>query len=307
MPQVESIPVEAIRMDGNTQSRAKVSPDVVNDYTEKMRSGEKFPPIDVYFDGKHYWPADGFHRTLAAVSSGQKTIKANIHTGTVTDARLHAAGANAVHGLMRSADDKRHAVKLLLDSGEWADKAVNWLASQCRVSFHLAKSVHDEWHKSREVPVPTVRETSGGHKIDTSRIGSPRNVEPPKQEENPNRPPEAKTDSIGRNVSPRYEDALICATDARNIIRDLGAMVTRMNAFKSSPGGAWFNFAEAERCLKQAQEELKFAAFHCECPKCLDKEPSESCKCCKGHGWINRGIFGRLSDKDKQALGMAPF
>lgn len=308
MPKVESIPVEAIRLDGNTQSREKVDPEVVSEYSESIKSGAKMPPADVYFDGKSYWLADGFHRTLAAINAGKKTVKVTVHHGTVKDAMLHAAGSNPSHGLRRTPGDKRNAVRMLLDAGHWSDKSVNWLARACSVSHSLATSVYNGWHESQQKPVPTVRQSSDGREMNTGAIGRQRNTPPPEPESNPTRPPETgKPDAIGRIVPDRHRDAHLNATDARGIIRDLGAMVARCRAFKNSPGGVWFNFSEAERCLSQAQEELKFSLFHTECPKCLESEPSKDCKVCKGHGWINRGIFGRLSDQDKKALGMAPF
>lgn len=309
MPKVESIPVDAIRLDGNTQSRVRVDPEVVADYAEKIRSGTKFPAVDVYHDGSDYWLADGFHRTLAAISANKKSTKVNVHSGTVKDAILHSAGSNPSHGLRRTAGDKRHAVKMLLDAGHWADKSVNWLSRACHVSFALAKSVHDEWYDSQVTEKPTVRETSNGGKMDTSSIGRSRNTPPPEPSENPTRPPQptSSRDAVGCEVPDRNRDAHVNAKDASGIIRDIGAITTRCRAFQKTDGGVWFNLQEAERCLGQAQEELKFSQYHAECPKCIGGEPSKDCKVCKGHGWINRGIFGRLSDKDKKALGLAPF
>ena len=54
-----------IRQDGGTQPRAEIWQDVVDDYAEQMTAGATFPPIVVFYDGTHYWLADGFHRLAA--------------------------------------------------------------------------------------------------------------------------------------------------------------------------------------------------------------------------------------------------
>jgi len=58
-----------IRIDGGTQPRAALLIDVMEDYAEQMRNGVEFPPITVFFDGKEYWLADGFHRLGAALGA----------------------------------------------------------------------------------------------------------------------------------------------------------------------------------------------------------------------------------------------
>jgi hypothetical protein len=49
--------LEQIRTDGGTQPRATLRSDVIEDYAEQMRAGEDFDPVDVFFDGTHYWLA----------------------------------------------------------------------------------------------------------------------------------------------------------------------------------------------------------------------------------------------------------
>ena len=55
MPTTEMIFPECIRLDGGTQPRAKIDQAVCDDYGERMKAGEKFPAIDVFFDGENYW------------------------------------------------------------------------------------------------------------------------------------------------------------------------------------------------------------------------------------------------------------
>ncbi|CAK9098136.1 ParB domain-containing protein [Durusdinium trenchii] len=116
----------------------------VSEYAEALQDGAKMPPIDVFHDGSDYWLGDGFHRYHAHRTAGIGTIPVNVHTGTARDARLHAIGANATHGLQRTAADKRRAVEMLLDDEEWSSKSDRQIAEKAKVSRPFAKKIIDE-------------------------------------------------------------------------------------------------------------------------------------------------------------------
>src|SRR5690554_6662873 len=84
---------------------AGVDPATVQEYAEAMESGAEFPPVTLYRESDTFWPADGFHRIAAAKKLGRETIAAKVIDGTRRDAILHAAGANASHGLRRTQAD----------------------------------------------------------------------------------------------------------------------------------------------------------------------------------------------------------
>jgi len=116
----EMLPVSSVRTDGGTQPRAALYQNVIDDYAEALSNGASFPAIIVYFDGKDYWLADGFHRHGSHVKAGKEEILADIRQGTRRDAVLYSVGANASHGLRRTNEDKRRAVLTLLQDEEWA-------------------------------------------------------------------------------------------------------------------------------------------------------------------------------------------
>lgn len=126
-----------IRRDGGTQIRLGMSQETIDGYAEEMRVGTAFPPIVVFYDGKHHWLADGFQRTLARAQAGFDTVDADIRKGTQRDAVLYACGANAEHGLRRTNEDKRRAVETLLRDEEWAKWSDNAIAKVCKVSNHF--------------------------------------------------------------------------------------------------------------------------------------------------------------------------
>lgn len=108
-----------IRIDGDTQAREALSQEKVVDYSELMRDGTAFPPIEVFFDGSEYWLADGFHRYFATQKNGAVSIEANVHNGTLDDAQLYAFGANKGRGLEMSFKDIRSVVTRMLRHAVW--------------------------------------------------------------------------------------------------------------------------------------------------------------------------------------------
>ena len=141
---IQSVEIANIRMDGGTQPRAKLFEDVVTEYSEDMRQGATFPPVIVFFDGKEYWLADGFHRIRAKEAIGAQEVTADVHLGTQRDAVLYAVGANSAHGLRRTNADKRRAVIRLLHDYEWNKWSDREIARRCGVSNRLVGDIRRE-------------------------------------------------------------------------------------------------------------------------------------------------------------------
>lgn len=138
---MKTLALSLLRIDGGTQSRAELNESTVAEYAEAIRFAVALPPITVYFDGSAYWMADGFHRYHAHRAAGAIEIDADVRDGTRRDAILHSVGANAAHGLRRTNEDKRRAVKTLLSDTEWAKWSDNAIAKACGVSNHLVDDV----------------------------------------------------------------------------------------------------------------------------------------------------------------------
>lgn len=140
----ENLEIRNIRTDGGTQPRAGLDDKTVADYGQEIQDGAKFPPVVVFHDGSHYWLADGFHRVAAFKFAGKQRIPAEIKQGTLRDAQLYAVGANATHGLRRSREDKRRAVMMMLDDGEWGNLSDRDIARYCKVSHTFVANVKRE-------------------------------------------------------------------------------------------------------------------------------------------------------------------
>lgn len=151
------LPIEKIRLDGGTQSRAQINQATVDEYSEAMndgvsfsdditeiQAGKAFPPIIVYYDGTDYWLADGFHRVAACQSAFISIVLAEIKQGTRRDAVLASCGANATHGLRRTNADKQRAVMTLLEDEEWSQWSNRHIARACNVSDPFVWRLRDK-------------------------------------------------------------------------------------------------------------------------------------------------------------------
>ncbi|WP_353428918.1 ParB N-terminal domain-containing protein [Paracoccus denitrificans] len=130
-----SVHIDKIRIDGGTQARACLNEQTVAEYAEAMEDPNTvFPPVVVYFDGREYWLADGFHRLAAWRQIGRTDIPADVRQGDRRRAILHSVAANSAHGLRRTNEDKRRAVLTLLEDEEWSSWSDREIARKCAVS-----------------------------------------------------------------------------------------------------------------------------------------------------------------------------
>lgn len=139
----EMVSMADVRTDGGTQARVALDKTVVQEYADALEEGAKLPPITLYYEESAdvYWLADGFHRYEAHRVIGRIGILAFVKEGTQRDAKLHAAGANAIHGLRRTNADKRYAVTMLLEDPEWVQWSDSAIARQCGVSQPFVATV----------------------------------------------------------------------------------------------------------------------------------------------------------------------
>ncbi len=179
VPTIENIFPEYIRLDGGTQPRAKIDQEVCDDYGERMKAGEKFPAIDVFFDGKDYWLADGFHRVRAYVLAVPgEAIACNIYQGSLADAQWHSYSVNKTHGLRRTNEDKLQATRAALAHPN--SKGVSDAALADYVGVHrqtVQKLRHELAPAERDLSIidkSTPRRGRDGRTIHTARIGGKR-------------------------------------------------------------------------------------------------------------------------------------
>jgi transposase len=158
---VKTLNLLNIRIDGGTQAREELNQEAVADYAEKMRDGEVFPPVSVFFDGSEYWLVDGFHRYFATKSNGKTSIDAEVENGTLKEAIRASWKANGKRGLnLNSADTKKIMLAMFADevTKTWSNRqiaeyvgvshsTVNRLKSSLEQSSTKKKPVKDSGDK----------------------------------------------------------------------------------------------------------------------------------------------------------------
>jgi hypothetical protein len=112
--QIGTIEIVRIRRNGGTQCRTAIARQAVGDYATRMKYGEEFPPVRIWFDGYDYWLSDGFHRIAALEQLGRTTVVAEIRDGSLNDAIWDSCSANSAHGIRRSRTDLVVAVRRAL-------------------------------------------------------------------------------------------------------------------------------------------------------------------------------------------------
>ncbi len=160
------IHILSIRTNGSTQMRAELNQATIAEYAAIMQEAQgwgPFPPVDVYYDGDEYWLADGFHRVEAA-RDVVMNIPARVLPGGQREAILHAAGANASHGLRRTNADKRRAVETLLRDEDWAKWSDREIARKCNVSDRMVNAIRAELSANNS-QMPTERMVQRGETI----------------------------------------------------------------------------------------------------------------------------------------------
>jgi len=145
-----SVPINEIRIDGNTQYRMVIDQPTVYNYRDAIKHDDELPLIDVIYDGKDYWLTDGFHRYHAFKLLGIKEIRVNCRNGCLRDAQIEALKANCQHGKPLTNDDKRNKVKMALKIDGFSGKSDRELAEICNVSTPFVSSVRDPKVKARQ-------------------------------------------------------------------------------------------------------------------------------------------------------------
>lgn len=175
--EIDTIPLDAVRINGGTQSRAELNQVTIAEYAEAIRAAIELPPVVTFFDGVTFWLADGFHRYNAHRDAGAMEINSEIRTGTQRDAILFSVGANASHGLRRTNEDKRRAVMTLLNDPEWSTWSDNAIAKACGVSDKTVASHRPAiFGNSEDAATPAVRVVERNGKTyeqNTANIGKP--------------------------------------------------------------------------------------------------------------------------------------
>lgn len=210
---MKKIEISAIRIDGGTQARLKLDHDVVKEYAECMKDGDKFPPVTVFYDGSEYWLANGFHRYFATKSNGELEIECEVKQGTLDDAVLYAFSADGRQGLSRSAEDNRNIIIRMIQHPVWGKWSNAEIAKHVGVSKMTVGRVKASLEKDK--PAPTKKKYKDKHgnesTIETKNIGKTKEKKVTKEE-----PTTESDDQIVRELT----DALTAVSQENTLLKD---------------------------------------------------------------------------------------
>jgi hypothetical protein len=187
------IELSKIRIDGGTQPRAELNQATVDEYAEAIKTGAQLPPVTLFYDGAHYWLADGFHRYFGAKAAGRTTIHEDITPGTLREAILYSLSANSKHGLRRSNADKRRAVQTLLSDAEWSKWPQSKLAEVCGVTREFVSRVSTDFlscDRSHDSAPQTITVTRNGTTYEQKKRAPEWREPAPEERLAPAEPPE---------------------------------------------------------------------------------------------------------------------
>lgn len=145
-PEFRKLRLDNIEATAATQVRVRLDRGIIDQYTQDVKDGAAFPPIDVYCEpnSERYILADGFHRHRAFVNAEREEIGCYIHEGGLKEALIHALGANSEHGHRRSNADKRHAVEMALKDPEISQLQQQEIADICRVHTRTVRRIQND-------------------------------------------------------------------------------------------------------------------------------------------------------------------
>ena len=178
----EILPSEII-FDAGTQARVRTDIKTCQAYIQSMQDGVEFPPLDVFSDGSSpkYVLADGFHRLQSHCSfRPTEPIRCRVHLGTVADAQWFAITANKTHGLRRTNEDKRKAVKMALLHPKGVEMSNVKIAEEVGVAESSVRNIRGAMESGSQIAKVKTRIGKDGK---TYPVRKPR----------PNEPPEPKT------------------------------------------------------------------------------------------------------------------
>lgn len=308
----KEIDINKVCLDGETQSRVKLSEDTIDEYADAMTEGAEFPPIEVWYDGEVYWPSDGFHRWRGAKKAGFGTVLAIVHSGTKEDAQWASYAANQLHGLRRTNADKRRAVAsaILHSTGRgMTDHAIaehcgvsQPFVSKCRVELMSGDNGYQVRTRTgrdgKQYPAGKLRQTTEPEKWDASESNEIRNEEPDWSATDDDEPVFTDDDwTEAETQESRLKAAKAPYLRSLKLLKDFHESIVGIIE-SDDPGCAWLD--ERSRGgwkfdVDKLAGQIRLVMPEVACPRCEAK----GCETCRESGFVSRRLVNRLKDAGK--------
>jgi len=304
-PTHETISLENIRTEGDTQSRAEIRDHVVKEYADMLMNGQTLPPPVVFADGKHYWLADGFHRFHAYQYADIEDVECEVHRGTRRDAILYSVGANETHGVRRSNEDRREAVRILLSDDEWSQWSDRAIARQAAVSNTFVSTMRKQFKEERTVNIDSGDGSQRAERTDSQDAGrdaaSPATSDagiPHDEFEDDDDPPpsgdrsdSASSDGSGGQSKPQFTDVTRLVDGLQKQIQQFRKTIK--NQVAETPAATYLNRQQVDTQLKNVWKALSYAKPHAVCPDC--EGAANECATCRATGFLPKPYYEQVT------------
>lgn len=316
---MSKLKLKDIRIDGDTQPRARIDEHVVAEYAEEMAAGHKFPPLVVFvFEGTH-WLVDGYHRYFAALKAGLTEFACEAQRGTQAEAQWASYGVNRSHGLRRTRDDKRRAVEMALRHPRSKLLSNTDIANHVGVSEFLVRTIREE--KGEQSPSTrgrnpnSIQSNSGGQVLEPQGFQIPcqtgnksdsdadDDIPMGDEPETPPSPAPAKksfpVDQVGNPIaSPEIAKAFERRqeiTGMMTTISDLKNTLLRMVEDRD-PLAADLNPSDWKATCENVHRQLRAIRPYAVCPYCRGK----GCRACHARGFVGEFSYNAAPSEMKK-------
>ena len=287
---MKKLKIEQIEIDAGTQTRVQLHDTTVEDYAEAMTAGKKFPPVVVFYDGTHFFLADGFHRLMAAALNGWKEIESDIRKGGRVDALKHSLGANTGHGLRRTGPDKRRCVEIALK--EFPKLSARAVAEMCGVSDPFVLEI-----KKVEVLTVSTSTPKSSEKTGFSPPAPPKTVVGQDGKNYPEkRTPAPAKDPNGKVIPSGLLGLWNRGQEIQAMMTDLSQMKTAIERAQDSKDALYaeINYSHVIAGLESMRTAIAATKPYCLCPICH----GEGCRSCAGRGLIGKFRYDTCVPKE---------
>lgn len=267
---------------------------------DSIREGRELPPLlAVRTDAGRFILYDGWHRLAAYDRETVDEFHVHARPGDMALARLLACGANIDHGLPLSREAIKAQAMLAIERGR--DMSDRELAQLVGVSHPTIAKYRREMEAAAAASAePTsAPDDSGNFTTDPpASDGDAKDDDAPKKPAKTEPAPWSGGDDVPQRLRkltahclPEWDRCHLIADNAAT------ALATALASMKQMTGGAFEQalVAEGVAKLKDTEKLVKAAQPWSVCPKCRGhKAMQESCNCCRGAGFVLRGVWEQL-------------
>ena len=292
--EITHLPLQKICYDQGTQFRKDGDPKVQEEYAALMKEGVVFPPVEIIFDGQGYYLWDGFTRFFAATEIGAPHIACHVTNGSLRDAQILACSANKTNGQARSSQTKRGIIEFLLADDVWGKKTHEEMATHAGVTHSYVSRVARDITRADKSDICTSTDISAGDsgnpEIEEESSFSDENQgkKTAVKSKKDKKEKKALLDKVGKLIPQQLVPVFERADTFKEFLDEINDLHKRVTQSITTDPLLWqfFVVTSFSTDIGNLKRQLKAAMPYAVCPYC-GGTPSDTCKICKGGGFLN--------------------